>query len=97
MGDVMREVGTCLDVFQGTNPNDTVAMFCGLTFPYTVLEKFRKEIEGNREAITKSLTTTSETKLSGGVNFLTDVRSVGATPPKEKTELDDVFAKFMKK
>ena len=97
VADVMREIGTCLDVFQGTNPNDTVAIFCGLTYPYAVLETFRKEIEDNREVITKSLTTTSEIKLSSGVNFLSNVKNVGVTPQKEKTEVSDVFAKFMKK
>jgi len=96
-GDVMQEVGTCLDVYQATNPDDTVAIFCGLSFPYAVLEQFRESIESSREAITKSLTTTAEIKLSGGVNFLTNVRSNGVTPPKEKTEINDVFAKFMKK
>ena len=97
MGDIKKEVGVFLDVFKGSNPNDTVAIFCGLTYPYTVLERFRKEIEDNREAITKSLTTTSETKLSGGVNFLSNVQSIEVKPQKEKANPNDVFAKFMKK
>jgi len=67
----------------------------GCVFPLPVY--LGKEIEDNREAITKSLTTTSETKLSSGVNFLSSVKSVGDAPQKEKSDVSDVFAKFMKK
>ena len=94
---IIQEVGTCLDVYHGINPEYTVAIFCGLTFPYTILEKFKKVIEENQEAIKKSLTSTSETKLSSGVNFLADVQKAATAPQEEKNEVSDVFAKFMKK
>ncbi|MCL2358107.1 MAG: hypothetical protein FWC70_13305 [Defluviitaleaceae bacterium] len=48
---VMSETGTYVDAFQGTHPESTVCIFCGLSFPYTSLEKIRAKVEDNREAI----------------------------------------------
>jgi len=92
---VIRETGTCLDVFQGTNPDSTICIFCGLSFPYTALKEIRAKVEVNREAITKSIAATKETQLTDGINFLSDVANNKNVTPK--TDVSDVFAKYRRK
>ena len=92
---VMLETGTCLDIFQGNNPDNTICIFCGLTLPYTALAEMRKKVEDDREAVTKSLAATKETKLSDGINFLADTPSSKPTP--SKSDVADVFAKYRRK
>jgi len=92
---VMLETGTCLDVFQGTNQENTIGIFCGLTLPYTALAEMREKVEGDREDVQKSLVATSKTKLTEGINFLVDTQAKKPIPTK--SEVSDVFAKYRRK
>ena len=92
---VMLETGTCLDVFQGTNQENTIGIFCGLTLPYTALSEMRKKVEGEREVVTKSITATNKTMLTEGINFLSDMPS--GKPAPSKSDVSDVFAKYRRK
>ena len=93
---ISKEVGLCLDIFQGENAENTVCGLFGLTYPYTELEKMKASIEGNRDAITKSLTATSEKKLADGINFLNSLQKPMAAQPQSKEDVADVFAKYLK-
>ena len=93
---VIKETGTCLEVFSGVNPDSTICMFCGLTFPYTVLENFRVNVEKNKDAITNIFK--KETRLGAGIDLLQGVSSTGAkSATVEKSDIEDILSKFMKK
>ena len=97
MDAVMLETGVCLDVFQGFNSENTICMLCGLTFPYTALERIRSKIDGSKEAVTKSLAATRETKLSDGINFLNEPQTSSSKSKKPKADISDVFSKYRRK
>ena len=96
---VTREVGMPLDIFQGVNPDSIVCMLAGLTFPYNALQQIKEKIDGSRDAISKSLSATRETKLSDGINFLSDLQEQGAKNKQDKAKMtiSDTLAKYRRK
>ena len=97
MDSIVRETGVCIDVFQGHNPEHTVCMLAGLTFPYTALERLKARVDDNRDAINKSLTATTERKLSDGINFLTESQAKRSMGDKPKVDPADIFSKYKRK
>ena len=97
MEAVARETGVCVDVFQGHNPEHTVCMLAGLTFPYTALEKLKAKVDGSRDAINKSLAATTERKLSDGINFLSEAQAKKSMADKPKVDPADIFSKYKRK
>ena len=93
---ITKEVGTCLDIFQGSNTENTICGLFGLTYPYSELEKMKAKVDGNKEAVSKSLAATSEKKLSEGINFLNDTKKPEATQLDTDDDMEDVFAKYLK-
>lgn len=73
---IIKAVGTPIDIFQGKNPNETIVVLCGLSYPYGMLETMRKTVSDNQDLIMKNLTATQETKLSDGVNFLNSIPAI---------------------
>ena len=93
---VTKETGTCLDIFQGVNADNTICVLAGLTYPYAELEQMKEKVEEGKETVTKNLLTTGETKLSDGINFLNGVKKkMAATNTKD--DVSDVFSKYLKK
>ena len=94
VGEVTAETGTCLEVFQGVNPSNTVCVFCGLTYPYTELKSFKEKVEENKEVLARIMTSTKETRLDGGIGFVDDLQDKETEKPRK--EVTDVFAKYRK-
>ena len=94
---ITKEVGTCLDIFQGINAENTICGLFGLTYPYSELEQMKVKIDGNKAAITKNLTATSEKKLAEGINFLNEIRKPEANQIEPEEDMDDVFSKYLNK
>jgi len=95
--DVTKTVGVPLDIFQGTNPKETLVMLCGLSYPYGALEEIRKMVAENQDMITKNLTATQETKLAEGINFLNDIPAGKSKAPDKKiVDKSSIFAKYKK-
>jgi len=92
--EIMRETGECLDVFRGINTENTICIFCGLTLPYAALEKIKEKIIENQELVSRSLNATTETRLSGGLDFLPQIKQ---PQPQNKDSVDEVLAKYMRK
>ena len=91
---VIKEVGMCLDMFQGSNLEHTICILAGLTFPYSALQKIKEKVDNNRDIINKSLSATHETKLSDGINFLSNTK---AKNKPEKASINDIFSKYRRK
>ena len=86
---ITREVGIPLDIFQGHNSEHTICILAGLSFPYSALQEIKEKVDSNRDTISKSLT--HETRLSDGINFLSDVKNKNKP---EKVSAKDIFSKY---
>ena len=93
---ITKEVGTCLDIFQGVNTENTICGLFGLTYPYSELEQMKTIVDKNKAAITKSLAATSEKKLVDGINFLNDIKKHESSFNNTEEDDEDVFAKYLK-
>ena len=95
MEAIAKETGTCLDMFQSTNPTHTVCILCGLSFPYTALASMKEKVVSHKDDITKNLQSTKENRLSDDINFLNGMSesqiAITQTPAK------DIFAKYRRK
>ena len=94
VSEVTVETGTCLEVFQGVNPINTVCVFCGLTYPYTELKKLKERVEENKEVIVK-MASTKAIRLDDGIDLADDLEEKQFV--KSKKNVTDVFAKYRKK
>ena len=96
---IIKEVGQPIDIFQGKNPESTICILCGMSFPYTELEQMRGIVDNNKETIAKSLSATREVKLTDGINFLADIQKdrEKAAQAKEEEDVSDIFSKYLKK
>ena len=91
---VTIETGTCLEVFQGSNPSNTVCILCGLTYPYTELGKIKEKVEENKETLAKIMTSTRQARLERGPGLIDDMQ--GKRMPNAEKDISDVFAKYRK-
>ena len=97
MSAVIKEVGQPLDIYQGKNPETTICMLCGLSFPYTELEQMRDRVDGSKETIAKSLSATRKTKLTDGIDFLADLHKDMEKTEQKEEDVSDLFSKYLKK
>ena len=95
MDSIVKEIGTCLDIFQSTNPTHTVCTLCGLSLPYTTLSEIKEKVGSHKDNITKNLQSTKENRLSEGINFLSGMpeNEIATTQISAK----DIFAKYRRK
>ncbi len=92
---LIKEFGSCLDIYQSTNQIHTVCMLCGLSFPYSTLETIKSKVMSSQDDITRNLKATQENKLDDDINFVNRITTNSTIAPKSDTK--DIFAKYRRK
>lgn len=83
LNEIIESVGKPLATFEGWESDATVLAISGCSLPYKKLEEIKQKIEDNKDTIKRNLTATSERKLTGSIDFLSDITV-------EKTEIEKV-------
>ena len=102
---LVKETGQYFEVYSGVNTDNTICMFCGLSFPYTKLKALKDRAESSRDIIAKKMQ--KETRISKSKDLVLDLdldssnSSTSSSSAKntqvEKANLSDILSKFMKK
>ena len=96
LGEIEKEVGNYLDVFQGFTEEQTVCVLAGLSLPFTRLEAIKNKVMQSQEAVKRNLKATKVNKLKDNINFLDEVQVKDHIESKANTT-KDIFAKYRKK
>ena len=91
LSEVIENIGKPLATFEGWESDTTVLAVSGCSLPYKKLEEIRQKIEENKEIIKKNLTSTSERRLKGSVDFLGDLVTEKQKSEKKKSTRDWLF------
>lgn len=91
LNEVIDSIGRPLATFEGWESDTTILAVSGCSLPYKKLEEIKQKIEENKETIKKNLTSTSERRLTGSIDFLGDVTAEKPKPEKKKSTRDLLF------
>ncbi len=94
VGDMRKEIGIPLDVFQTYNEKSTICCLSGLNYPMTRLEEIYGKATAYKEVIVKNLTATSESSMKKDVNFLTAGKKV-SEEAKPRSSSRDILKKYL--
>ena len=82
LSEIVETVGQPLATFEGHELDSTVLAISGLSLPYGILDSIKERIESNKDTIKRNLSSTSERRLTGGIDFLDTLTT--ENPKKEK-------------
>lgn len=88
LSEIVENIGKPLATFEGFELDSTVLAVAGLSFPYDKLEELKQNIEDNKDTIKRNLTATSERRLTGSIDFLSDITSEKPKTEKKKSTRD---------
>lgn len=91
LNEIIENVGKPLATFEGWEADATVLAISGCSLPYKKLEEIKRRIEDDKDTIKRNLTATSERKLTGNIDFLSDIAVEKPKPEKKKSTRDLLF------
>ncbi len=92
MEDVIKEVGTPIDIFQTPGKSEFICCVAGLTYPQGRLNGIYDFVEQHKEDVLRNLSSSMKVQMKGDVNFVDDfetetVKSTDEGKPKSKRDL----------
>lgn len=92
MEDIVKEVGTPVDIFQTPGKSEFICCVAGLSYPQARLDGIYNFVEKNKDDVLKNLSSSSKIQMKSDVNFIDDfekdtVKSTDDSKPKSKRDL----------
>jgi len=87
MEALCKEMGDPYDIYQGQNDTTTICILCGLSYPYTAIEKMKEKVQASQIRVVKNIEATQTARLQDDISFLPPKRT--RTAPKVNPNLED--------
>ena len=91
LNEIVTNIGKPLATFEGFESDATILAVSGLSFPYNKLGEIKQMIDENKDTIKRNLTATSERRLTGSIDFLSDIESEKPKTDKKESTMDWLF------
>lgn len=91
LNEIIENVGKPIATFEGWEADATVLAISGCSLPYKKLAEIKQKIEDDKDIIKRNLTATNERRLTGSIDFLSDITVEKPKTQKKKSNRDWLY------